>query len=275
MRTDSEGRELDCYFGPAGSSSRDQAQQCLNVPTPSEPGEPRGRILFLVGDSHAGVMSRAMNRATAGLMRVVTICKSGTYFLPADLQGDDDNGGDDDDNGDDGDGNSNWWLPTLLEGLKANLLPGDAVAILQAGAINDITFLERTILAQVIRPNEADLILLGDNPVITQPATLCVAAPHLCDFDPRAVVASDEFPDSPTRASAEHVLQEFASQHRDVHFWSQSALWEAGPPGEHLWGNIPGTMERAYFDHNHLLIHVAEAYLWPYLCSFLRDSLRL
>ena len=69
----------------------------------------------------------------------------------------------------------------------------------------------------------------------------------------------------------EEMTQEFAAAHDDVYFWGQFALWGEGPPGEHLWGNVPGTTQRAYYDDSHLLMEVAEAYLWPYICSSLQE----
>ena len=42
-------------------------------------------------------------------------------------------------------------------------------------------------------------------------------------------------------------------------------LWEVAP-GQHFWGNVPGTDTNAYYDTNHLLA-LGARYLSPYMCS--------
>lgn len=249
-RTDVHNRTFPCYFGNlgsfvTGSSSNPKTAADIRscaTPPPTAPGVPRGRVMFLVGDSHCGVLYHAVDRAVAGRMRVVPLCRSSTYFWP--------------------DARYEPWVTNVVEALQANVQPGDALAIQTLGGLNNMAFLEQTILQQVTRPRNASLVLLGDNPQITHPAPTCRAAPGLCSLSPKA---GDR---DLTTADVEQTLSNFASQHDDVFFYSQAALWQ-GPPGEHLWGQVPGTVpsQPAFYDTHHLLVTVAEAYLWPYLCS--------
>ena len=67
-------------------------------------------------------------------------------------------------------------------------------------------------------------------------------------------------------------LTNFARDHGDdVHAFIQGPLWEE-TPGVHFWGQVPGTSRAAYKDDDHLLWYVAEAYLWPYMCSAFEDA---
>lgn len=259
MRTDgSSGAELNCYFygDVPNECPIEPVQRCL-IPPPTAPGEPRGKVLFLVGDSHCASISRMVIRATRGHMRVVALCKSGTFFFP--VNGDDD-----------------MWVPVLVQGLQEQLQPGDAVAIAVHGAINYFDFLS-DFLVGVLRPHGASLILFADNPQFTRPAPTCVVAPQLCEISPYAM-SLESYGESLraeyvgiTRAQMDQLNQNFAVSNDDVYFWQQFALWGEGPPDEHLWGNVPGTTQRAYYDDSHLLMDVAEGYLWPYLCSSLRE----
>lgn len=258
--TDEHGHKILCYFGRLGTfvpSSREaeenegspaELERCL-VPPPTEPGVPRGKVMFLVGDSHCGVITPAVRRAVQGRMRLVAVCRSGTSFrLKGSLATPPD-----------------WWYTTLIDGLKANIQQGDVLAVMQLGSLQDVQFLEQVALLDIVRPRGASLVLLGDNPGITRPAPTCEAAHYLCRISPYATLHETRL----TRDRVEEVLESFQRRFDDVYFFRQSILWTEGPVGEHLWGNVPGTKpsQRAYYDNNHLLFSTAEAYLWPYMCS--------
>lgn len=232
----------------------EQLTRCLTPPA-ADPSVPRSNVLFLVGDSHCAVLREALRRATAGRMRVVSACMLGVPFGPP--QGTLPRTTDP----------PAWWYPTLVDTLSANMRPGDGLVVVQLGALQSIGFLRDTVLAQITRPNRASLIILGDNPLITRPAPTCKANPALCDISPWA---TDAGRDESARADVERSLAQFAEDEAksgDVFVWSQTSLWTSGAPGEHLWGNVPGTHVPGYYDTNHLLVDVAEAYLWPYLCA--------
>ena len=94
---------------------------------------------------------------------------------------------------------------------------------------------------------------------------VCQASPFAC----RILPSARDF--NPLQsADVETALTQFERRHAaqgDVHFFSQRRLWAEGPPGEHLWGNVPGTTTRGYYDTNHLMVSVAAKYLGPYMCS--------
>ena len=257
LRTDESGQQFSCYF--YGDVPQyvpfESINRCLKPP-PTPPGQSRQRVMFLVGDSHCASVSLAFERAVSGHMQLVTACKMGTWFLPM---------GDDEDN----------WVEAVLNGLSAVSQPGDVVAIAQHGAINYNDFLD-VLMVGILRPKGVSLVLVGDPPLITQPANICEPAPELCEISPMAMDRYDVTGLRPefvgiTRADMEQRLQSYAADQPDVYVLSIAHLFTEGAPGEHLMGNIPGTSQRAYFDNAHLLMAVGGQYLWPYLCSQLRE----
>jgi len=161
------------------------------------------------------------------------------------------------------------WIPNELDALKANLQPGDALAVAQIGGLWDIgvslEFLDNVVLPELIRPHGAHLVMIGDNPLIDRHGDVCEAIPDLCHILPEARDFNEL-----QRADVEAALTDFERRHAaqgDVHFFSQRRLWDEGAPGEHLWGNVPGTTTRGYDDTNHLMVSVAVKYLGPYMCS--------
>ena len=254
--TDAEGVTTFCYFGQKkifgvdeeAFGTPEELARCI-IPEPTASGVPRGKVLFLVGDSHCSVLAQVVQKAVEGRMRVQVLCRSGTHFTPRQFNV----------------RPPDWWIPTLVAGLKTSMQPGDALAIIQLGGKNDFDFLRDSILPEVIRPVGAKLVLVGDSPWLSRPASTCEQAPWLCDYSDMAAEFCE--PIGCSRDAIEAELAAFASSHDDVFFFSQMYLWTDGAEGEKLWGNIPGTNQRAYMDDNHLLVSIARAYLWPYFCS--------
>jgi len=221
---------------------------------------PRGRVMFLVGDSHCTAIMAAVRRAVKGRMRVVSVCRAGVFF------------------------SSRWtaslgyepswdWIPHLLDALRTHLQPGDGLAVTQLGGLWDVgpslSFLEDVVLKDVVRPRGAQLVIIGDGPNVDRSGDTCEAVHELCHF----LGAARDF-NPLQKAQVEEALTALEARHADewdLHYFPQIELWTEGPPGEHLWGNVPGTGTRGLYDRQHLMVSVASKYLGPYLCSAFRS----
>lgn len=147
-----------------------------------------------------------------------------------------------------------WWFPTLIQAMHDNLRPGDVVAIMNLRGLQNYNWLETTVLPQ-IRPTGASFLLLGDNPAFSEGGARCAVTQWLCHV-------ADAYETNDRDAVA------FANANPDVYAFVQTGLWSRGAPGEHMWGQVPGTTMRAYSDDtHHLWEDVAQAYLTPYFCS--------
>lgn len=224
-----------CFF--QGSYSAHRIAGCLTLPA-SEPGGPT-RTLFLVGDSHAGAIYPGVAAAIDGRMRFAFMARAGTEFYPSgkQLAG----------------GAPSAFLQATLSALRTNMKHGDVLCVMNNRGYQDYEWLESVVLTGILQPRGATLLLLGDNPHLSHFPSLCHINHNLCSGQFQEGQASD------------NQLQSFAGRHTDVLVFLQTPLWTA-PPGEHFWGNVPGTRTNAYYDTHHLL-SVGALYLTPHLCS--------
>ena len=232
--------------------------QCL-TPAAVQPGGPT-RTLFIIGDSHAGAMHPALTAVTSGRMRMAF---AGAVRSTWDNGGD--GGGDDDD--DRRRLQDNSWIQMTMAGLSANMRRGDALCLVfrdfsaasgqldntWGGHISD--WLRHNMFPTL--PAGTSVVLLGDNPRLSNQPTLCHSNHALC---------SGQY-----NGAQDQQLQVFAAAIREriqtinVNVFIQTPLWRV-PAGRHFWGNVPGTNTNAYWDNNHLL-ESGTSYLVPYLCS--------
>ena len=128
-------------------------------------------------------------------------------------------------------------------------------------AFQDFPWLTTNMLEGVVRPNGATLLLFGDSPLLNHPPTLCHINHNLC----RAMPRTTEGVLVGCPGGCEGLRAYASSQGNDVKVFLQSPLWEVAP-GQHFWGNVPGTDTNAYYDTGHLLA-LGARYLSPYMCS--------
>ena len=156
-----------------------------------------------------------------------------------------------------------FFVPMVIQGLKDNLQAGDIVAVVNYQGTYRLAanpdFWDHTILRDIIRPVGASLLLVGDNPSMSGRPPLCHINPQRCSINTVAMQYISQ--------NNEDIIQ-FAAARPDVFAFTQSHLWSA--PGQHFWGQVPGTMTNGYFDDNHLL-SVGAHYIAPYLCSAILD----
>lgn len=216
--------------------------RCL-TPASVREGGPTSTI-FLVGDSHAGALHSAVAGAVKGRMRMAFVGRAGNGFYP---DWSEDNGGHKTF------GSPKAWINTQLNALQANMRSGDVLCIInQHGWIN-YGWMSRSVLP--ILPAGAKVLLVGDNPFLSHTPAVCHGNHNLC---------SGIYP-----TEWDTQLQSFAAQHANVRALIQTPFWTA-PPGQHFWGNVPGTTTNAYEDTHHLLPEGA-TYVQPFLCSALRQ----
>jgi hypothetical protein len=155
------------------------------------------------------------------------------------------------------------WVTNVIGALQVHMQPGDVLAVMNfkgdlrlAAASN---FWEQTILRDTLRPRNASLFLVGDNPVLSGRPTVCRSNHRLCQPRPDTMAAIREH-------DAERI--QFAAERDDVFSFTQTQLWSEN----NFWGNVPGTATNAFYDTHHLL-RVGAMYLAPYLCSSISDML--
>ena len=249
---DKEHLAIPCFFESDQEPRSSRIRECL-TPTGGQPGQ---RALFVVGDSHAGAIYPGITRAVEGTMRFAYAARASTQFAQHAKHSD---------NQDESavDGYQGTWLTRVLAALRANMQPGDVLAVVNVAG--GLTYYETNplhrwwredVLRDTVRARNASLVLFGDNPFLNRPATTCRTNHNLCHTDGEQTAL---------RASNDAALLAFADGQQDVHAFIQAHLWES-PAGEHFWGQIPGTTANGYFDDGHLLA-VGALYLWPYICS--------
>ena len=144
---------LLCYWSSEHLGDAQQVTRCLTQQMHPDPSVPRRPVMIVFGDSHCGVIWKALRAATSGHMTVAAMCRSATAFRVT-ASGGPPVGSHD---------VPTWWFPTLIAGLREHLHPGDVVTIMNFKSIQNYDWLAGTILPQVIHPTGASLLLLGDN----------------------------------------------------------------------------------------------------------------
>jgi len=170
------------------------------------------------------------------------LARVGTEFYPSGAQGQ-------------GSGAPAQFLEYTLSALRANMKRGDVLCVMNNRGLQDYDWLESKVLADIIEPAGATLLLLGDNPHLNNAPVICHTNRNRCSGVWHLSTPGDA------------QLQSFAGQHRNVSVFLQTPLWLAEPGTGHFWGNVPGTNTNAYEDVHHLL-SVGAHYLSPHLCSF-------
>ena len=234
-----------CFFldSPATVS---QLSSCLKPHRTA----PSRRALFLVGDSHAGAIYPAFERALDGRMELLLAARPSTFFQdPSGFE----------------DEVKATFVRRVLAQLQSNMGRGDLLAIVNfQGDMYTVSgtgqWLRESIIRDTIRANEASLLLVGDNPRIIPSPTICNLHHDLCIVTPNTRMI---------RVHDDQLIHAFVALNSkgDLHPFTQTELWTV-PPDQAFWGNVPGTTTIAYQDDHHLLKE-GVLYLWPYICSAL------
>ena len=142
--------------------------------------------------------------------------------------------------------------PAQVDDVLSRLEERDDLRL--AGGEGDALLLARAPGEHGTLPKHTIHPLLGDNARFNDGGARCSVTPWLCHV-------TDTFD------ANDQLSVTFVQAHPEVFTFVQSGLWSRGAPGEHIWGQVPGTDQRAYGDTQHLWEDMAEAYLAPYFCS--------
>lgn len=242
-----------CFF-QTGSLNFGQVDRCLTPPARTSPATKRA--VFLVGDSHAGALYPAVERAVAGKLSLVMAARRQTQFArpgKGDKEGDE--------------ANQEHFKNDILRSLRSRMEPGDVLLIMnveggqswghQKYVTSGYTWLLDDVLEKTVRAHNASLILAGDNPQLNRAPTMCQSNHALCHVDTH---------EQRIREDRDTALIELSEGRPDVFAFIQTHLWQVAPGSPAFHGNVPGTTTNAYYDHNHLL-SPGTNYLGPYLCD--------
>ena len=227
-----------CFF--TDSSTAAAVLECLRPPPRLSVATQRAA--FLVGDSHASVARPALERALSGKMTLAFAAMASTRFWGK------------------YEATTKYYykhafVQQTVAALRTHLRPGDVVIVVNYKGDNQPSWY-RSLVQETIRPANASLVLFGDYPVLNRPPTTCRYNHALCSRDEEA----DEL-----RSRHDTDITTFADNTADVFSFLQAPFW-APEPGDHWWGNVPGTTINAFYDDNHLL-EKGTLYAAPYMCS--------
>ena len=242
-----------CYVRTPTLQALSRIAECL---TPRRV-PPDQRALFLVGDSHAAHL-------VPGLQRAVTRASGGMAFAWFGLPGR--HCGFISDARDMRDGVCGQARQRMRATLAARVRENDAVVLAHVAykfTDSQPAFL-RAFHHDVLAPVGGRLVLMGDAPVLERMAVYCLNNPRLCE------VGSDWAPTwwKGAMARKDAAWRQLADESPTVHYFRIHDLFCAeGRCG----AVVPGTPTFAFFDTTHLT-RAGGLYLWPFLCSWLREA---
>ena len=268
-------RGQQCYFGRQHEGSHAEAEACLTMQLQPDVAThqydvaaSRPPAMVLVGDSHCGSAAQAFEAAASAHMTVVRMCRSMAQFGRADDQV------------------PAWWREALADIFAVHLRAGDVIVSINQGDQNHYGWLERWILPLLASCSEEEegggggggggasvavgcgvrYVMVGDNPALNIDGSKCAARPTMCHL-----LTTNRPPGNGgirgELADLEQEMIDWANAHDGVYEFVQYPLWTVGAPGEHMYGQVPGTTQVALHDDTHMWEAVARSYLAPYICS--------
>jgi len=219
-----------------------RVSQCL---TPNRPN-PTDRVAFLVGDSHAASIKMGVHTAVQHAMSISWMGITGQtcgYIHSAT-------------------GLCLQVRNIIDQQLNSYVRAGDVVIFSHAGykyyTAHDQQqqrALLRTLYQNVLQPRGANMVIVGDPPILPMHAVRCLYAPQNCYA-------------SLTNNDQNAQLASLATESTGILYMPIHHLF---CDSSNCKGQVPGTSTWAYFDASHLTTS-GSLYLWPYFCSALEAA---
>lgn len=165
-----------------------------------------------------------------------------------------------------------WWNHAVRKALEDQIKPNDIVAVchkrtkLSLG--NQVEFLRD--IQKFVTSRGAKLLLIGDVPQLPDRSLHCIPSTFAPNRARHCEISSDTVAkDDVSHARESAVYRELAREKSTFFFDTFPLLCD---PNSHVCGAfVPGTSTLAFIDDDHLT-SAGSFYLWPYLCSFLREN---
>mmetsp|Transcript_70399 Transcript_70399/g.139664 ORF Transcript_70399/g.139664 Transcript_70399/m.139664 type:complete len:955 (+) Transcript_70399:70-2934(+) len=259
--------EEECWCSQ-GASCIARIDSCL---FPKRGSDGTGRVLFLVGDSHATMYVMALRKVIEGSMSLVFMSRSGSdcFRSPSGQE---------------------VYCAHMKRSIRQSLRPGDIVAMSygtarftniakawsRQGSLSSVKRYVSTLQGwhKLVTSRNASLLILGDQTPLRQPGITCAPANISSGLGPSASLARS----SPCSRSAlwselygKHLRSELRKLEAEwpnvTHFFDPRGLF----CGKDTCGTlVPGTRTLATSKGEHLTVE-ASFYMWPFLCSFFQD----
>jgi len=251
-----------------GSSCIDRIDSCL---FPRRGLDGTGRVLFLVGDSHATEYVMALRKVIDGSMSLVFMIRTGSDCFRSS-------------------GGQEVYCDRIKRSIWQSLRPGDIVAMSYgawrftpipeaAGRRGSLSSVEKYVSTlqgwhQLVASRNASLLVLGDQTPLRRPGIACAPAKISPGLRLSATLAQSRLCGRSAHWSelyGKHLRGELrkleAIWPKSAHFFDPRRLF----CGKGTCGAlVPGTRTLAIGDKEHLTIE-ASFYMWPFLCSFFED----
>jgi len=247
--------EMGCYTDPNWLPNVTDVEERIRLcitPTRSPASQ---RVLWLLGDSHAGSLQPGVRRSVQGTMayRWMTVINCGLLDCSAGA------GWDCAKNA-----NCRAATQTMLAVLREHATAGDVVVVSHAGykvGAEHVPFF-RNVVVPILSAAGASLVIMGDPPMTKNSISYCTPS----------VFKPDAFKGCETAFAPEanwDQNQEFKVLTTETDNVFYFDIYEHFCTDAVCGIVVPGTTTFAYIDNSHLTT-MGGLYLWPYFCAFFR-----